>query len=84
MPNQSQYEAPVFVSGGKRLNFTRRDEWEEQTIQTGFSGYGKDSSCYPSGSWRELCALATVIIEHPAYVANHGTPGDYTAEVEDA
>lgn len=53
-------EPPARISGGRRLNFECEDG-------IGFIGYGKDESCVPSGSWEELCALATAITRHPAY-----------------
>lgn len=71
---------PVFVSGGKRLNFSRQNEWGEQTED--FQGYGKDQGCYPSASWDELCALATVIAAHPAYRPVTELPGHYQPVVE--
>jgi hypothetical protein len=73
---------PVFVSGGKRLNFDRQADWEDAPGDT-FSGYGKDQGCYPSGTWRELCALATVITAHPAYEPVTELPGIYQPRTED-
>jgi hypothetical protein len=67
---------PVFVRGGKRLNFSREDEWETGKLNDEFIGYGKDTSCSASASWEELCAMATLIVNHPAYVTP-GPAGDY-------
>lgn len=66
---------PVFVSGGKRLNFTREDPWCDY-LNEHFDGHGKDESCTPSCSWEELCALAHLVVNHPAFVIP-GEPGDY-------
>lgn len=60
-----EIEPPTFVSGGKRLNFSREGEVGEYTKT--FGGYGKDEGCYPSCSWEELCALAKLVVEHPAF-----------------
>lgn len=73
---------PVFVSGGKRLNFDRRDEYTDE-IREEFSGYGKDTGCYPSGSWAELCALAKLITEHPAYTPVPPVTPYYRPTIED-
>lgn len=59
-------EPPVFVSGGKRLNFDRTDHWNGELSET-FLGTGKDEGCYPSCSWEELCALAQLVVDHPAF-----------------
>jgi hypothetical protein len=62
---------PVFVSGGKRLNFDREEDWGKNdtyaTYADTFAVYGKDESCFPSCSWEELCALAKLVTEHPAF-----------------
>jgi len=57
---------PVCVSGGKRLNFSRRDSWDD-SVGDSFAGYGKEEGCYPSCSWEELCAMAQLIVDHPAF-----------------
>lgn len=75
MPNTS-IKPPVFVRGGKRLNFSREDEWETGKLNDFFTGYGKDTSCSAEASWEELCALATLIVNHPAYV-EPGEPSSY-------
>lgn len=59
---EGQSKPPVFVSGGRRLNFDRRDQIGET-----FLGSGKDDGCFPSGSWEELCAMAKLIVDHPAF-----------------
>lgn len=59
-------QPPIFVRGGKRLNFSREDEWDAR-LHDDFQGFGKDRSCYPSCSWEELCAMAKLIVEHPAF-----------------
>lgn len=59
-------DPPVYVSGGKRLNFSRRDEFGESTHED-FQGFGKEAGCYPSCSWEELCAMAKLVVEHPAF-----------------
>lgn len=57
---------PVCVSGGKRLNFSRTDSYDGSVGDT-FMGFGKDEGCYPSCSWEELCALAKLVVDHPAF-----------------
>jgi hypothetical protein len=58
--------APAYVSGGKRLNFSRKDPYTSELSES-FRGFGKDEGCYPSCSWEELCALAKLVVEHPAF-----------------
>jgi hypothetical protein len=65
MPAEIRPAAPVYVSGGKRLNFDRHDTMGELTDT--FYGCGRDDGCFPSGSWAELCALASLVVAHPAY-----------------
>jgi hypothetical protein len=74
---------PVFVSGGKRLNFDREEGWgENKTLTEGFDVYGKDDSCRPSCSWEELCALADLVVKHPAFRLPEPTTY-YPARIED-
>lgn len=68
-PRQSNPVPPKFVSGGRRLNFDREDGWGSTArLDDTFRGYGKDDGCYPSCTWEELCAMAALIVAHPAYV----------------
>jgi hypothetical protein len=83
--DKSSVPPPVFVRGGKRLNFDREDGWTGE-VDESFRGYGKDEGCYPSGTWEELCALATLIVQHPAYVPFDPATasGYYPPEIRDA
>lgn len=73
---------PAYVSGGKRLNFDRRDPYTSAgTLTSTFRGSGRDDGCLPSCSWEELCALASLIVDHPAYRAPQTLPS--TAMIED-
>lgn len=83
MMPQISAQPPVFVSGGKRLNFNRGDEFEQAVVHQTFRGYGKDDGCYPSCSWGELCAMAALIVAHPAYVSEPPI-GPYPPSIEDA
>jgi hypothetical protein len=56
----------VFVQGGKRLSFDRRDEYTGALTDT-FAGSGKSEGAQPSCSWEELCALAQLVVDHPAF-----------------
>lgn len=73
---------PIFISGGKRLNFDRR-VLDGEGLKKEFSGYGKDEGCYPSGTWEELCALATLIVNHPAYRPVTRLTGPYQPEAKE-
>lgn len=79
----SDVKPPVFVSGGKRLNFSRESDWHENGLMEDFEGFGKDEGCRPSASWGELCALAKLITEHPAYAPSVPDPSYYPPRVED-
>ena len=57
---------PVSVSGGKRLNFSRHDPYDDG-INEDFIGEGKSDGCVPSCSWEELCAMAKLVVDHPAF-----------------
>lgn len=59
-------EPPVFVQGGKRLSFSRCDEYTNALTDT-FIGTGKSDGAQPSCSWEELCALAKLVVDHPAF-----------------
>ena len=65
-PSRSDCQPPVFVAGGKRLNFDRCDPYDG-TVGDTFIGSGKADGCAPSCSWEELCAMAKLIVEHPAF-----------------
>lgn len=83
MAKDTMDRPPVFVSGGKRLNFTRRDEYYADAFHTDFSGYGKEHGCYPSATWEELCAMAALIVAHPAYVEPSEPSTYYPPMIED-
>lgn len=68
-----QIEPPVFVRGGKRLNFDRTDEWTNEVNET-FIGSGKSEGCACEATWDELCALAALIVAHPAYIPPEQQP----------
>jgi hypothetical protein len=82
MELSDQPKPPVEVSGGKRLNFTRRDMWDD-SITSSFTGFGKDESCVPSGSWEELCAMAKLIVDHPAFRLPETVSDYYPPSIED-
>jgi hypothetical protein len=75
-------EPPVFVSGGKRLNFSRQAEWGDP-LSDYFQGYGKDTGCYPSCSWEELCAMADLIVRHPAFRLPETSSPYYPPQIQD-
>lgn len=77
----SSHKPPLSVTGGKRLTFSRRDIWDD-TIGSTFHGFGKDESCVPSCSWEELCAMAKLVVDHPAFRLPEPTDY-YPPEIED-
>lgn len=80
--SSERQKPPLSVTGGKRLNFSRRDIWDDTITET-FTGYGKDESCVPSGSWEELCAMAKLIVDHPAFRLP-GPTDYYPPRIDDA
>lgn len=82
MSIKTDVKPPVFISGGKRLNFSRRDEYTDDLTE-GFHGFGKDTGCYPSADWEELCAFAALIVAHPAYVEPGEPPAYSPPMIED-
>lgn len=74
---------PVFVRGGKRLNFDRHELFGKGLTDT-FHGSGRDDGCYPSCSWEELCAMADLIVKHPAFRLPAEPDLYYPPTIEDA
>jgi hypothetical protein len=73
---------PVFVSGGKRLNFDRHDPYDGTLLEY-FVGSGKSEGTYPSCSWEELCAMARLIVDHPAFRLPESKDQIYPAGIKD-
>lgn len=73
---------PVFVQSGKRLSFDRRDEYTGELGDT-FAGSGKSEGSQPTCSWEELCALAALVVAHPAFVPVTPTDSLYPPTIED-
>jgi hypothetical protein len=66
-PRQAEEaKPPVYVSGGKRLNFDRHEPYGNDLTDT-FVGSGKSDGTYPSCTWEELCAMAKLVVDHPAF-----------------
>jgi hypothetical protein len=65
--SERQIQPPTFVSGGKRLNFDRHEPYGFGALSDTFTGFGKAEGTYPSCSWEELCAMAKLIVDHPAF-----------------
>lgn len=77
-------EPPLFVQGGKRLSFDRTEPYGTD-ITDEFVGEGKSEGCVPSCNWEELCALATLVVRHPAYTSKlvDDPPSYYPPRIEE-
>lgn len=83
--SDAQIAPPTFVSGGKRLNFDRHEPYGFGALSDTFIGEGKSEGCAPSCSWEELCAMAKLIVEHPAFrLPDEAAQHYYPARIDDA
>lgn len=79
---ERRIQPPTFVSGGKRLNFDRYEPDGFGALSDTFIGSGKSEGCVPSCSWEELCALAKLVVDHPAFRLPEPT-GYYDPRIDD-